>query len=498
MRIRNLVMALGMASGLLVLGASALAQPSMGREHVLPLVLSTSNSSFMPTASVEQQEGFIRVINHSDDEATVHITGYDDAGQAGGSATLTLGAKRTIHLNSGDLEDGNSGKNLSGGLGASSMGNWRLHLHSEQDIEPLAYIRTRPDGFLTSMSAVAPEGRMRHRVSIFNPASNFNQKSWLRLINLSDGAANVTISAVDDAAEAAPGGEVSLSLAAHAAKAVFSEDLEPGGSGLTGMLGDGAGKWQLTVTADQPIAVMSLMSTPTGHLSNLSAPKADYAGPANFWKLSFEDGVTDDGYLVVMPDSRIYGWLPETDETRIADGHYDADSGRLEASGALYESGEIEIAGTSIEGGSEPFELSATYRQDDWIQGSYTVGGVSRAFNGWAFTGVDRGADAAALVGEWTTGSDLEYSVNAAAEFSGSLEVAGFECDLSGTLEGVNPAFNLYESVVEVDCTGILRLEVELILAVSDRPNAPGGGDHALALVIARDDEIAVGVTATR
>ena len=497
MRIRLLGMALGVASGLLFLCGNALAQPSMGREHLLPLFLSTSNSSFMPTASVEQQEGFIRVINHSDEEATVHISGYDDAGQAGGSATLTLGAKRTIHLNSGDLENGNDGKNLSGGLGASSGGNWRVHLRSEQDIEPLAYIRTRPDGFLTSMSAVAPEGRMRHRVSIFNPASNFNQKSWLRLVNLSGNEAAVTISAVDDTAEAAPDGEVSLSLAAHEAKAVFSEDLEPGGSGLTGMLGDGAGKWQLTVAADQPIAVMSLMSTPTGHLSNLSAPKADYPGAANFWKLSFEDGIDEDGYLIVTPDSRLYGWLPESDETRIVDGHYDADSGRLEGSGVLYESGEIEIAGTSLDGGSEPFELSATYRQGDWIKGSYTVGGVSRSFNGWAFTGFDRGADAQLLEGDWVADGDLSFLVDAAAEFSGSLEVASFECDLSGALEGINPAFNLYESVVEVDCT-LIRLDVELILAVSDRPNAPGGGDHALALVIARDDEIAVGVTAVR
>lgn len=498
MRIRYLVMALGMAVGLLFLGGKALGQPSMGREHLLPLFLSTSNSSFVPTASVEQQEGFVRVINHSDEEAAVHITGYDDAGQAGGSATLTLGAKRTIHLNSGDVENGNADKNLSGGLGASSGGNWRLHLRSEQDIEPLAYIRTRPDGFLTSMSAVAPDGRMRHRVSIFNPASNFNQKSWLRLVNLSGNEATVTISGVDDAAEAAPGGEVSLSLAAHEARAVFSEDLEPGDSGLTGMLGDGAGKWQLTVAADQPIAVMSLMSTPTGHLSNLSAPKADYAGPANFWQLSFDDGVTDDGYLVVMPDSRIYGWLPESGLTRIADGAYDSDAGNLSANGKVYESGEVNIQGLGIEGGSEPFELTATYRQGDWIQGSYAVGGVSRTFNGRAFAGFDRGADAAALAGDWTTtASGLSFAVTAGAEFSGSLSVGSFDCDLSGTLAGINPAFHLYQSAVEVDCT-LLRLDVELILAISDRPNAPGGGDHALALVIARDDEVAVGATAAR
>ena len=244
---------------------------------------------------------------------------------------------------------------------------------------------------------------------------------------------------------------------------------------------------------------MSLLSTPTGHLSNLSAPKADYPGPANFWKLSFDDGATEeDGYLVVLPDSRIYAWLPESDETRLADGTYDSDSGRLEASGVVYESGRIEVTGGGIEGGSEPFELSATYRQGDWITGSYTVGGVERDFNGWAFTGFDRGADAAALAGDWeTTESGLEYTVDAAAEFSGELTAASFECDLSGTLVGVNPAFNLYESVVDVDCS-LLRLDVELIFAITDLPDAPGGGDQGLALIIARDDEIAVGAIVTR
>ena len=495
MRVRLLGMALGVASGIALCG-SALAQPSMGREHILPLFLAADSPGFMGVT----QEGFIRVINHSDVEATVAISGYDDAGEHRGPVTLTLGAKRTIHLNSGNVENGDAEKGLPTGLGPAT-GDWRLHLRSDQDIEPLAYIRTRPDGFLTSMSAIAPSGGMRHRVSIFNPASNFNQRSWLRLINLSANAANVTISGVDDAGVAAPGGEVSLSLAAQQATAVTSEALETGASDLTGSFGqkEAGGKWQLAVTSDQPIAVMSLLSTPTGHLSNLSAPKADYPGPANFWKLAFEDGVTEeDGYLVVLPDSRIYAWLPESDETRLADGTYDSDSGRLEASGVVYESGRIEVSGGGIEGGSEPFELSATYRQGDWITGSYRVGGVEREFNGWAFTGFDRGADAAALAGDWeTTESGLEYTVDASAEFSGELTAASFECDLSGTLVGVNPAFNLYESVVDVDCS-LLRLDVELIFAVTDLPNAPGGGDQGLALIIARDDEIAVGAIVTR
>ena len=481
MRVRHLGMALGVASGLLVLCGGALAQPSMGREHILPLFVSEANA--MPSASGVTQQGFIRIINHSDETASVEISGVDDAGNLRGPATLELGAMRTIHLNSGDVENGNANKGMATGLGPAA-GNWRLHLRSLQDIEPVAYIRTRPDGFLTRMSAVAPAGGLRHRVSIFNPGSNFNQRSWLRLVNLSGASANVTISGVDDAGEAGDQ-EMMVTLGGNEAMAVTSESLES-------MTGDGAGKWQLTVVADQPMLVMSLLSTPTGHLSNLSAPKADYPGPANFWKLSFEEEGAEDGYLVVTPDSRLYAWLPESDQTRIADGAYQSDVDDLTASGKVYESGKVEIVGTRIEGGSEPFELSATYRQGDWIKGSYTVGGVRRAFNGWAFTGFDRGADAVALEGKWETDEKVEYSVNAAAKFSGELSVDSFNCDLSGTLDGINPAFNLYQSVIEVDCT-LIRRDAELILAATDRPNAPGGNDQALALIIARDDEVAVG-----
>lgn len=495
MRFRFLGMALGVASGIALCGIALADHPSEGREHILPLFISSSNAA-PPSGSGVEKQGFIRIINHSNETASVRIVGVDDSGERKEPITLTLDAKRTIHLNTTDMEDGNSDKGLPSGLGTGT-GNWRLHLSSHQDIEPLAYVRTRPDGFLTSLSAVAPEGRMRHRVVTFNPGSNPNQLSWLRLINLSDETANVTISGLDDAGEPGSGGEVTLTLPRQGAQRVTSPQLESGSGDLMGHLGDGAVKWQLAVTADQPILVMSLMDLPTGHLSNLSAPKADYPGPAGVWEVAFDDGTTG-GYLIATPDSRLYGWLPESGLTRVADATYDSDAGSLTAAGKVYESGEVEIAGLGIEGGSEDFELSATYRQGDWIKGSYTVGGVRRTFNGWAFTGFDRGASPEGLAGAWTTTeSDLSFSVNADAEFNGSLEVSSFECDLSGALEGINPAFNLYQSVVEVDCSGLIRLDVEMILAISDQLTA-GGNDHALALVIARDDEIAVGTTATR
>ena len=43
------------------------------------------------------------------------------------------------------------------------------------------------------------------------------------------------------------------------------------GTGVQGALGDGQGKWALTVEANRPIHAMSLSSNPTGHLTNLSS-----------------------------------------------------------------------------------------------------------------------------------------------------------------------------------------------------------------------------------
>ena len=67
-----------------------------------------------------------------------------------------------------------------------------------------------------------------------------------------------------------------LSLPAGASRTLSAQALESGeAEGLTGALGTGSGKWQLVVTADRPVVVMSLLASATGYLSNLStAPGA--------------------------------------------------------------------------------------------------------------------------------------------------------------------------------------------------------------------------------
>ena len=113
---------------------------------------------------------------------------------------------------------------------------------------------------------------LAHRIYYANPASETGQATLIRVVNITTSTGTVTISGIDDNGAAAPGGTVQFELGPREAKQLLTTDLENGNAskGLTGALGDGAGKWQLTVTADMDIAVMNLIRTADGFLTNLS------------------------------------------------------------------------------------------------------------------------------------------------------------------------------------------------------------------------------------
>ena len=279
--------------------ASAAASAATDGTHTIP---------FFPTASdALGRQGFARIVNLSDGAGTVSIVAFDDGGRRHGPVTLSLDARQTVHINSVDLEDGEASKGLPEGTGAPSQGDWRLELTSELDINVLSYIRT-PGGFVTSMHDVAPSEGNTHRVPFFNPGSNTAQESLLRLVNPGAAEASVTVRGVDDLGAAAPGGAVTLTLPPHASRTVSAMDIEDGAAGLVGSLGDGAGKWRLEVDSDSAIMAISMLSTPTGHLTNLStdpagapsddrlpAPVVEVTGDREFkfsWKWSGEAGET--------------------------------------------------------------------------------------------------------------------------------------------------------------------------------------------------------------
>ena len=199
---------------LFVVTLGGLADPAIGQTgssaHLVP---------FFPAASELSPQGFLRIVNHSNVDGTVIIVATDDAGNESGELTLALGARETANLDAAALESGAPELGLTGSTGRGH-GDWRLRLTTDLDIETQAYVRYRggaagerldTSGVLAEMFATAPRADGAYRVDIFNPASNLNQVSRLRMVNVERAAVAVTIRGTDDSG-AVPGSGVTVEL----------------------------------------------------------------------------------------------------------------------------------------------------------------------------------------------------------------------------------------------------------------------------------------------
>ncbi len=228
---------------------------------------------FLPSASdARGRQGFMRVVNRSGASGAVRIRAFDGSDFAYGPVTLSLGPHQARQFSSRDLESGNAARGLSGSTGAG-RGDWRLELDGDLDFEASAYVRYQraDDGFLTSLQSFAPEldAGLTHRIAFFNPGSNPRQVSRLLLVNRGAADAQAAVAGIDDAGRS-HGGPVRVRVPAGGSVALGAKALEEGASGFEGSLGDGRGKWRLCVTSDAPILALSLLETPTGHLTNMS------------------------------------------------------------------------------------------------------------------------------------------------------------------------------------------------------------------------------------
>lgn len=227
----------------------------------IPLLLSASH---------EMRMGLIRLFNASSDDGTVEITAFDDDGVRHGPVTLAIAAREIRHFDSADLENGNPANGMTGGTG-SGLGDWRLRFDTDLDIEVAAYSRTS-DGFLTVMHDTVPRTDGLHVVPIFNPGSELEAASRLRLTNPDTArAVRVRITGRDDAGVRADGA-VKLTLPPGGSYTLDAAQLEAGSAATTGSLGDGEGRWRLKVEAEGEIVVVNLLAGPSGHLANLSSP----------------------------------------------------------------------------------------------------------------------------------------------------------------------------------------------------------------------------------
>ena len=226
---------------------------------------------FLPAAT-GPHEGLVRVINRSAKAGEATIEATDDEGNRFGPARLSLDARQAVLFSSADLEHGNDAKGLAGAVGPGE-GDWRVTLTSALDLQVLSYVRSE-GGFVSAMHDLAPVAADgSHRVVYFNPASNRRHVSKLRLANDGERAAAVTIAGIDD--RGARSGTVTLTVSAGSAATFTSAQLESGGAGLAGSLGDGKGKWRLHVESDVPLTAMSLVESRDGHFVNVSTGTAE-------------------------------------------------------------------------------------------------------------------------------------------------------------------------------------------------------------------------------
>jgi len=228
---------------------------------------------FVNPADNPNQQTFLRFINPNPVANAVTIIGHDDSGNPGLDAqmTLALPAQTTMQLNASDLELGNTAKGLTGRLG-DGTGKWQLKLNSPEPIVVMSLIRT-PDGFLTSVSEAAPRSAMgKHALVTANPFSNQVQQGFIRVVNPGAGTGMVFVSAIDDAGNPAPGGELEFELGPFQSLNFNSVDFTLGnlGKGLSGALGEGVGAWHFVVRSTLDLGVMGLIRTPDGFVTNLS------------------------------------------------------------------------------------------------------------------------------------------------------------------------------------------------------------------------------------
>jgi len=218
----------------------------------------------------------MRITNLSDALADIDVWGHGDDGQKSVVAQFTLAAGETTGYRITELEDGAPNKGLAGAIGTGT-GDWRINFESSAALRIVGFYRNPQTGFLNSLHDTAHAGLagQKHILPMVNPGSNPNQVGKIRLLSsdLQD-EATVQIFGIDDQGVRFPeNGFVDAIVPAGGALTLTMAELEQGSSNpaVTGALGDGAGKWRLTITSNTAIGVMSLIFAPNGYLSNVSS-----------------------------------------------------------------------------------------------------------------------------------------------------------------------------------------------------------------------------------
>ena len=230
-------------------------------------IVGSVNVPFVLGASAEGPAGsvqtFIRATNSENEDVEVEISAIDDAGNVV-STSIMIPAKRTIQFNSTDLQNGNPDKGIATGVGAGS-GEWRLEVPvpDQRQVSLLNLIRSKVEGLsgagdLGFLDVIYPrtnsDGAVRVDVFQVEKAGN---RSRLRIANLAETPTTVNIVATSD-----EGDEITSSFNLDA---LTTKENPPE---LVDVL-EVDQRYQLVITASQPIGAVNLLETKGGGLSVL-------------------------------------------------------------------------------------------------------------------------------------------------------------------------------------------------------------------------------------
>lgn len=311
-----------------VLILSAFTVAAQSAEIVVPYFLSASDPD---------RQSFVRIVwKACDSIREMTINAYDDAGNHYSPIAIELPScdPGALNFNSDDLEFGNSDKHIPWGTGGGE-GDWWLRIVSASDITVQAFIRTR-DGFLTSAHDILPKefidtDRNAYVANTFNPASNRNQVSSLRLVNTSDvEIQGITIyGTVDTGPYKRLRLMHNMSLSPYQVKTITAQELE---ANADSSWSDRAGKRRLHIFAEdterllESLLAMHLMETPTGHITNLSSYMGEGVKRSDYG----EAPMSERDFLRTVDGLRICLTSPCTDDYLRIGGVYRSDTDSVE------------------------------------------------------------------------------------------------------------------------------------------------------------------------
>ena len=247
--------------------------------HVLPFLPGAPRSADGTLDwSRPHQSGVVIVSNLSGTAGELVLEGVDGGGVPGRTLQpIELEPYESLALRVFDLETGSEAHGISPGLG-DGLGDWWLRVISALPLDVSAYTGGWGHGLTplapntTVPDATDASGHYSYTVSWFNPGSNLSNRSILKVVNTGDSLAQIRVSGHDAAGQPSLD-EARFTVGPGQGRRVYANWLEnlDGGAPVNGGLGDGSGKWRLTVTSDVPVYVLGLsIASEDGIISNLS------------------------------------------------------------------------------------------------------------------------------------------------------------------------------------------------------------------------------------